>query len=427
MIRGSIDTPPRTYSLDSPSTDNESAMDQASTTSESSATDSCESSDRPRVALITGITGQDGSYLSELLLAKGYTVHGLVRRSSNFNTARIEHLYRDPHDRGVRFFLHYGDLTDSSNLCQIVARVRPDEVYNLGAMSHVKVSFELAEYTADVDALGVLRLLTSLRTCGLEHSTKFYQASTSELYGKVQATPQDEDTPFHPRSPYGVAKQFAFWSVVNHREAYGMYAVNGILFNHESPRRGPTFVTRKITRAVVRIRAGIDKCLFVGNLDAKRDWGHARDYVECMWRMLQHDTPEDFVVATGECHSVREFVELAFAHVGLTIAWKGVRGFKDEVGVIANDNEPNQANLSDVDRVIVRVDPVYFRPAEVDLLCGNASKAQRELGWTPTVRFRELVAEMVASDARELHRETHGGRKYEAPMELLSQEFQGFQ
>ncbi|KAF1790549.1 NAD(P)-binding domain [Phytophthora cactorum] len=362
MIRGSIDTPPRTYSLDSPSTDNESAMDQASTTSESSATDSCESSDRPRVALITGITGQDGSYLSELLLAKGYTVHGLVRRSSNFNTARIEHLYRDPHDRA-------SDLTDSSNLCQIVARVRPDEVYNLGAMSHVKVSFELAEYTADVDALGVLRLLTSLRTCGLEHSTKFYQASTSELYGKVQATPQDEDTPFHPRSPYGVAKQFAFWSVVNHREAYGMYAVNGILFNHESPRRGPTFVTRKITRAVVRIRAGIDKCLFVGNLDAKRDWGHARDYVECMW----------------QCHSVREFVELAFAHVGLAIAWKGVRGSKDEVGVIANDNEPNQANLSDVDRVVVRVDPVYFRPAEVDLLCGNASKAN--VNWAGRQRY----------------------------------------
>ncbi|OWZ15186.1 GDP-mannose 4,6 dehydratase [Phytophthora megakarya] len=388
----------RTSSPESPTSFSKSAMDQVSTTSESSASDSG-TPDRPRVAFITGITGQDGSYLSELLLSKGYTVHGLVRRSSNFNTARLEHLYRDPHDRGVRFFLHYGDLTDSSNLCQIVAQVRPDEVYNLGAMSHVKVSFELAEYTADVDALGALRLLTCLRTCGLEHSTRFYQASTSELYGKVQATPQDEDTPFHPRSPYGVAKQFAFWSVVNHREAYGMYAVNGILFNHESPRRGPTFVTRKITRAVVRIRAGIEKCLFVGNLDAKRDWGHARDYVECMWRMLQHDTPEDFVVATGECHSVREFVELAFAEVGLTVAWKGVRGSIDEVGVIVNDlHEPQDTDLVDRERVVVRVDPVYFRPAEVDLLCGNAEKAKRELGWTPTVRFQELVAEMIPAN-----------------------------
>ncbi|KAL4110462.1 hypothetical protein PRIC1_002153 [Phytophthora ramorum] len=404
-------------------------VDLESTTSDSSATDSCGSPDRPRVALITGITGQDGSYLSELLLTKGYTVHGLVRRSSNFNTARLEHLYRDPHDRGVRLFLHYGDLTDASNLCQIVARVQPDEVYNLGAMSHVKVSFEMAEYTADVDALGALRLLTCLRTCGLEHSTRFYQASTSELFGKVQATPQDEDTPFHPRSPYGVAKQFAFWSVVNHREAYGMYAVNGILFNHESPRRGPTFVTRKITRAVVRIRAGIERCLFVGNLDAKRDWGHARDYVECMWRMLQHDTPQDFVVATGECHSVREFVELAFAHVGLTLGWKGARGSENEVGVIVNDDQdPQDADLLDADRVVVRVDPVYFRPAEVDLLCGNAEKAQRELGWTPTARFQELVAEMVASDARELRRETHGSVKFdydEAPAQFLSQEFRG--
>ncbi|KAG7385365.1 hypothetical protein PHYPSEUDO_001579 [Phytophthora pseudosyringae] len=430
MTRTSSSEPPRqSCNLDSPD-GKQPAMDQVSTASESSATDSCGAPDRPRVALITGITGQDGSYLSELLLAKGYTVHGLVRRSSNFNTARLEHLYRDPHDRGVRFFLHYGDLTDSSNLCQVVARVRPDEVYNLGAMSHVKVSFELAEYTADVDALGALRLLTCLRTCGLEHSTRFYQASTSELYGKVQATPQDEDTPFHPRSPYGVAKQFAFWSVVNHREAYDMFAVNGILFNHESPRRGPTFVTRKITRAVVRIRAGVEKCLFVGNLDAKRDWGHARDYVECMWRMLQHDTPQDFVVATGECHSVREFVELAFTHVGLMIAWKGPRGSKDEVGVLVanDDHEPQDVNLLDPDRVVVRVDPVYFRPTEVDLLCGNATKAQRELDWTPTVRFRELVAEMVASDARELHHETHGSMKGgfdAAPMELLNQEFRG--
>ncbi|KAE9322147.1 GDP-mannose 4,6 dehydratase [Phytophthora fragariae] len=433
MTRKSSPEAPPNACCSSSISDDKSTADHVSTTSESSTTesviDSCDKPDRPRVALITGITGQDGSYLSELLLAKGYTVHGLVRRSSNFNTARLEHLYRDPHDRGVRFFLHYGDLTDASNLCQIVARVRPNEVYNLGAMSHVKVSFELAEYTADVDGVGALRLLTCLRTCGLEHSTRFYQASTSELYGKVRATPQDEETPFHPRSPYGVAKQFAFWSVVNHREAYAMFAVNGILFNHESPRRGPTFVTRKITRAAVRIRAGIEKCLFVGNLDAKRDWGHARDYVECMWRMLQHDTPDDFVVATGECHSVREFVELAFAQVGLTIAWKGVRGSKDEVGVIVkDDHEPQDADLLDPDRVVVRVDPVYFRPAEVDLLCGNAKKAQRELGWTPTVRFRELVAEMVASDARELRLETHGSMKFgynEAPTELLSQEFRG--
>ncbi|KAK1935193.1 GDP-mannose 4 [Phytophthora citrophthora] len=416
-----------TYALTT-SPNDKPTIDQVSTTSESS-TDSCGTPDRPRVALITGVTGQDGSYLSELLLCKGYIVHGLVRRSSNFNTARLEHLYRDPHDHGVRFFLHYGDLTDSSNLCQIVARVRPDEVYNLGAMSHVKVSFELAEYTADVDALGALRLLTSLRTCGLEHTTRFYQASTSELYGKVKATPQNEDTSFHPRSPYGIAKQFAFWSVVNHREAYGMYAVNGILFNHESPRRGPTFVTRKITRAVVRIRAGIEQCLFVGNLEAKRDWGHARDYVECMWRMLQHDSPEDFVVATGECHSVREFVELAFANVGLTIGWKGSRGSKDEVGVIVNDDrKPEGPNGVDPHHVVVRVDPVYFRPAEVDLLCGDASKAQRELGWTPAVRFRELVAEMVASDSHELHRETHGSNKYRdtVPIELASQEFLGY-
>ncbi|RLN56792.1 hypothetical protein BBJ29_004283 [Phytophthora kernoviae] len=402
---------------------------QASTTSESSTTDSCSaigSPDQPRVALITGITGQDGSYLTELLLAKGYTVHGLVRRSSNFNTARLEHLYRDPHDCGVRLFLHYGDLTDASNMCQIVAKVRPDEVYNLGAMSHVKVSFELAEYTADVDALGVLRLLTSLRTCGLERTTRFYQASTSELYGKVRATPQDEDTPFHPRSPYGIAKQFAFWSVVNHREAYGMFAVNGILFNHESPRRGPTFITRKVTRAVVRIRAGLEKCLFVGNLDARRDWGHARDYVECMWRMLQHDTPEDFVVATGECHSVREFVELAFAHVGLKVAWKGTRGSKNEIGVVVDDaQEPQDSLLLDPDRVVVRVDPVYFRPAEVDLLCGDAKKAERELGWTPTVRFQDLVAEMVAADAREIQNEIRG-TKYgcgELPTVLLSGEY----
>lgn len=343
----------------------------------------------PRVALITGITGQDGSYLSELLLAKGYIVHGIIRRSSAFNTARIEHLYRDPHLNDVRLFLHYGDLTDSSNLCQIIARVRPDEVYNLGAMSHVKVSFEMSEYTADVDAMGTLRLLNCIKNCGLESTTRFYQASTSELYGKVQQTPQSETTPFYPRSPYGVAKQFAFWSVVNYREAYGMFAVNGILFNHESPRRGPTFVTRKISRAVVRIHAGIDECLYVGNLDAKRDWGHARDYVDCMWRMLQLETPEDFVVATGECHSVREFIELAFAHVGMKLVWKGGKGTIDEIGVDAND----------ANRIVVRIDPKYFRPTEVDLLVGDASKAKRLLQWEPTVHFKELVAEMITADA----------------------------
>lgn len=343
----------------------------------------------PRVALITGITGQDGSYLSELLLAKGYIVHGIIRRSSAFNTARIEHLYRDPHLNDVRLFLHYGDLTDSSNLCQIIAKVRPDEVYNLGAMSHVKVSFEMSEYTADVDAMGTLRLLNCIRNCGIESTTRFYQASTSELYGKIQQCPQNENTPFYPRSPYGVAKQFAYWSVVNYREAYGMFAVNGILFNHESPRRGPTFVTRKISRAVVRIHAGIEECLYVGNLEAQRDWGHARDFVDCMWRMLQQDTPQDFVVATGECHSVREFIELAFTRVGMKLLWKGARGTLKEVAVDAND----------ANRVVVRIDPAYFRPTEVDLLVGDAQKAKRLLQWEPTVRFQELVNEMVDADA----------------------------
>lgn len=343
----------------------------------------------PRVALITGITGQDGSYLAELLLSKGYIVHGVIRRSSAFNTARIENLYRDPHLSDVRLFLHYGDLTDSSNMCQIIARVKPCEIYNLGAMSHVKVSFEMSEYTADVDAIGTLRLLNCIRTCGLEKTTRFYQASTSELYGKVQQTPQSEATPFYPRSPYGVAKQFAFWSVVNYREAYGMFAVNGILFNHESPRRGPTFVTRKITRSVVRIQAGMEDCLYIGNLEAKRDWGHARDYVDCMWRMLQQPEPQDYVVATGECHSVREFIELAFARVGIPIVWKGSRSTLDEVGIDAND----------ANRVLVRIDPKYFRPTEVDLLVGDASKARENLQWTPSVRFYDLVNEMVDADA----------------------------
>jgi GDPmannose 4,6-dehydratase len=341
-----------------------------------------------KVALITGITGQDGAYLSELLLSKGYIVHGLIRRSSSFNTNRIEHLYKDPHLNDVKLFLHYGDLTDSSNLCHIISKIRPDEIYNLGAMSHVKVSFEMSEYTADVDGLGTLRLLNCIRTCGMEKHTRFYQASTSELFGKVRETPQKETTPFYPRSPYGVAKQFAYWTVVNYREAYGMYAVNGILFNHESPRRGPTFVTRKISRAVVRIKAGLEDCLYIGNLEAKRDWGHARDYVKCMWKMLQMDVPEDFVVATGECHSVREFIELAFNYVGIDVLWKGQCGTIDEVGVDSNDK----------DRIIVRIDPKYFRPTEVDLLVGDASKARNLLGWQPSIRFHQLVSEMVDAD-----------------------------
>ncbi|TMW66111.1 hypothetical protein Poli38472_003876 [Pythium oligandrum] len=370
----------------------ESVSEPGTTDTVESGTPAVAEEPKPRVALITGITGQDGSYLSELLLSKGYIVHGLIRRSSAFNTSRIEHLYRDPHLNDVKLFLHYGDVTDSSNLCHIIARVRPDEIYNLAAMSHVKVSFEMSEYTADVDALGTLRLLNCIRTCGMEKTTKFYQASTSELYGKVQVTPQSELTPFYPRSPYGVSKQFAFWSVVNYREAYGMYAVNGILFNHESPRRGPTFVTRKITRAVVRIQAGIEECLYIGNLDAKRDWGHAKDYVECMWRMMQQEMPEDFVVATGECHSVREFVELAFERVGIQVVWKGTRGAAEEIGVDANDSN----------RVLVRVDPKYFRPTEVDLLIGDASKARRLLNWQPSVRFQELVVEMVDADAEAL-------------------------
>ncbi|CAK4170770.1 unnamed protein product [Aphanomyces euteiches] len=340
-----------------------------------------------RVALITGITGQDGSYLSELLLSKGYIVHGIIRRSSSFNTARIDHLYKDPHLNGVRLFLHYGDLADSSTLCSIISRVQPHEVYNLGAMSHVKVSFEMPEYTADIDGVGALRLLNAIRTCG-RSDTRFYQASTSELYGKAQEVPQSETTPFYPRSPYSVAKQYAFWTVVNYREAYGMFACNGILFNHESPRRGPTFVTRKITRAAVRIQAGSQDCLYLGNLDAKRDWGHARDYVEGMWKMLQIESPQDFVLATGECHSVRELTELAFERAGLPIQWQGERGSVDEVGV----------SQADPSRVVIRIDPKYFRPTEVELLVGDATKALKLLAWQPTTKFQALVHEMVDAD-----------------------------
>jgi GDPmannose 4,6-dehydratase len=307
------------------------------------------------------LTKQDGSYLAEFLLEKGYEVHGIIRRSSSFNTNRIEHIYRDRHatDGPVKLFLHYGDLTDSTNLVQIVSEVRPDEIYNLGAMSHVKVSFEMSEYTAEADGVGTLRLLNAIRSCGMEKSCRLYQASTSELYGKVQEIPQSETTPFYPRSPYGVAKQYAYWMVVNYREAYGMHLTNGILFNHESPRRGPTFVTRKITRAVARISKGLQDCIFLGNLESQRDWGHARDYVEGMWAMVQLDEPDDYVLATGEIHSVKEFVEESFKHVGTTIEWQGTKGGVDEVGVDAADKS----------RVLVKVDPQYFRPTEVSIDC----------------------------------------------------------
>ncbi|SCV67902.1 BQ2448_5513 [Microbotryum intermedium] len=341
----------------------------------------------PSVSLrIPGITGQDGSYLTELLLEKGYEVHGLIRRSSSFNTGRIEHLYKDVHER-PKMVLHYGDLTDTTNLVYIISSVQPTEIYNLAAQSHVKVSFDMAEYTGDVDGLGTLRLLDAIRTCGLTKHVRFYQASTSELFGKVFETPQSEETPFHPRSPYGVAKLYAFWIVKNYRESYDMYACNGILFNHESPRRGRTFVTRKISRAVAEISLGQQDCLYLGNLEAKRDWGHARDYVEGMWMMLQQDQPDDFVLATGETHPVKEFVEKAFSHVGITIKWEGEIESLDEVGVCAQTG-----------RTLVRVDPRYFRPAEVELLHGTPAKAERVLGWKRKVDFDSLVKEMVLAD-----------------------------
>ncbi len=341
------------------------------------------------VALITGATGQDGAYLAELLLAKGYVVHGVKRRSSSFNTGRIDHLYRDQHEKDVRYFLHYGDLTDSTNLIRIVQETRPDEIYNLGAQSHVQVSFETPEYTANADATGALRLLEAIRILRMERKTRFYQASTSELYGKVQAVPQDETTPFYPRSPYAAAKLYAYWITVNYREAYGMFAANGILFNHESPLRGETFVTRKITRAVAAIRHNRQECLYLGNLDAQRDWGHARDYAEGMWRILQHGEPDDFVLATGETCSVRSFVEMAFGEVGTALEWSGRD--VDEVG-----------RCTATGRVLVRVDPCYFRPTEVDLLIGNPAKAKAKLGWAHRTPLRDLVAEMVAADLKEL-------------------------
>ena len=347
-----------------------------------------------KVALITGITGQDGSYLTEILLNKGYTVHGIIRRSSSFNTGRINHLYKDRHETGVKLFLHYGDMTDSGNLCRLMTEIMPNEVYNLAAQSHVRVSFDMPEYTANVDGLGVLRLLDAIRMVGLEKTCRFYQASTSELYGLVQEVPQSETTPFYPRSPYAVAKQFAFWIVKNYREAYGMHLSNGILFNHESPRRGPTFVTRKITRAVARIHLGLQDQLFLGNMDAQRDWGHARDYCELMWIILQQDTPDDFVAATGEMHTVREFVEKAFIAVDIEIKWKdgpsdGGAGV-DEKGYDAANPE----------RILVQIDPQYFRPTEVEQLLGDPSKAKNKLGWTPTTLFKDLVKEMVASDVK---------------------------
>ncbi|KHK00086.1 GDP-mannose 4,6-dehydratase [Desulfovibrio sp. TomC] len=347
---------------------------------------------KAKVALITGITGQDGAYLAELLLKKGYEVHGIKRRASLFNTQRIDHLYRDPHDTGRKFMLHYGDLSDSTNLINIIQQVRPDELYNLAAQSHVKVSFESPEYTADVDALGTLRLLEAVRILGLEKHTRFYQASTSELYGQVVETPQTEKTPFYPRSPYAVAKLYAYWITVNYREAYGMYACNGILFNHESPVRGETFVTRKITRAMARIKLGLQDCLYLGNLSALRDWGHAKDYVEMQWLMLQQDAPDDFVIATGRQHSVRDFVTLAAAELGISIRFEGTGA--DEKGYDAKTG-----------KCLVSVDPRYFRPTEVETLLGDPTKARERLGWQPRITLEEMVAEMVRCDLRDAERD----------------------
>jgi GDPmannose 4,6-dehydratase len=342
-------------------------------------------------ALITGITGQDGAYLAEFLLEKGYEVHGIKRRTSLFNTDRIDHLYHDPHEKGLRFFLHHGDMTDSSSLIHIIQKIKPDEIYNLAAQSHVAVSFEEPEYTANSDALGALRILEAIRILGLEKKTKYYQASTSELFGKVQEIPQKETTPFYPRSPYAVAKLYAYWITVNYREAYGMYACNGILFNHESPIRGETFVTRKITRALARIKLGLQDCLYLGNLDAKRDWGHAKDYVEMQWLMLQQKEPEDYVIATGEQYSVRDFVNAAAHELGMEIQWKGE-------GV-------DEKGYDEKGRCIVAVDPRYFRPTEVETLLGEPTKAKEKLGWTPKITFKELVSEMVREDLKDAEKD----------------------
>ncbi|MFN6978026.1 MAG: GDP-mannose 4,6-dehydratase [Gemmobacter sp.] len=355
----------------------------------------------PKTALITGITGQDGSYLAEFLLDKGYAVHGIKRRASQFNTQRIDHIYQDPHHPDPKLTLHYGDLTDTSNLTRILAEVRPDEVYNLGAQSHVAVSFEAPEYTADVDAVGTLRLLEAIRFLGLERTTRFYQASTSELYGLVQETPQRETTPFHPRSPYAVAKMYAYWITVNYREAYGIYACNGILFNHESPRRGETFVTRKITRGLANIALGLETCLYMGNIDSLRDWGHARDYVRMQWLMLQQEAPEDFVIATGVQYSVREFVTWAAAELGLTLSFQGT-GVDETATVVAVTGD--KAPAVQPGQVILRIDPRYFRPAEVETLLGDPSKARARLGWVPEITAQAMCAEMVAEDLKAAQR-----------------------
>jgi len=355
----------------------------------------------PKVALITGITGQDGSYLAEFLLEKGYTVHGIKRRASSFNTQRVDHIYQDPHIENARFKLHYGDLSDTSNLIRIIQETQPDEIYNLGAMSHVAVSFESPEYTADVDAMGTLRLLEAIRILGLEKKTRFYQASTSELYGLVQETPQKETTPFYPRSPYAVAKLYAYWIVVNYREAYGMYACNGILFNHESPRRGETFVTRKITRGLANIAQGLEECLYMGNLDALRDWGHAKDYVRMQWMMLQQDQPEDFVIATGVQYSVRQFIQWSAKELGITLRFEG-QGV-DEVAIVEKI-EGDQAPALQVGQAIVKIDPRYFRPTEVETLLGDPSKAKAKLGWTPEITVQQMCQEMVESDLLEAKR-----------------------
>ena len=354
-----------------------------------------------KVALITGITGQDGSYLAELLLEKGYTVHGIKRRASLFNTQRVDHLYQDPHIPNGRFKLHYGDLSDTSNLIRIVQETQPDEIYNLGAMSHVSVSFESPEYTADVDGIGTLRLLEAIRILGLEKKTRFYQASTSELYGLVQETPQKETTPFYPRSPYAVAKLYAYWMVVNYREAYGLYACNGILFNHESPRRGETFVTRKITRGLANIAQGLEDCLYLGNLSALRDWGHTKDYVRMQWLMLQQPQAEDFVIATGVQHSVRQFIQWSAQELGITLRFEG-QGV-DEVAVVESISSPHAPALQP-GQTVVRVDPRYFRPTEVETLLGDPSKAKQKLGWAPVITVQQMCAEMVASDLQEARR-----------------------
>jgi GDPmannose 4,6-dehydratase len=355
-------------------------------------------------ALITGITGQDGSYLAELLLQKGYEVHGIKRRSSSLNTDRIDHLYRDTHEKDVNFFLHYGDLTETSNLIRLIQQIRPDEIYNLGAMSHVAVSFEEPEYAADADAVGALRILEAIRLLGLQTKTRFYQASSSELYGLVQETPQKETTPFYPRSPYAVAKLYAYWITVNYREAYGIYACNGILFNHESPRRGETFVTRKITRGLSNIAMELQDCLYLGNMNARRDWGHARDYVEMQWLMLQQETADDFVIATGKQYSVREFVEFSATELGITLEWKG--SGVDEVGIVTSTKQ-NRFGFSASQlkgKAIVKVDPRYFRPTEVETLLGDPTKAKQKLGWEPRTSFQQLVSEMVSHDLDQARR-----------------------